>query len=431
MAFAILMGIFAPVAAATTGFGAVFLPLWGEAAIYLAALFVACMVCHGELHQARPGPRYLTVFYLTVSAGGVLGGVFASVLSPRLFREFTEYPLGLAAACALGFVGWLRSGAWALWTRGNFAIRIPLMAMLFGTLGSVYLIARTGGADVQAAVRNFFGILWVTQVKSDTGDFLQLTHGRTKHGTQYVQGPLRRQPTTYFGPHGGAGLIMNALGGPNRNIGIIGLGTGTMAAWGRAGDTFRFYEINPAVETIAHTWFAYLKDSQAKVEVALGDARIQMENELLSGRREDFDLIVVDAFSSDAIPMHLLTAECAEIYKRRLKPGGMILMHISNRALNLGPVVQGMAEHLGWHAAQFLSSGYAPTGEDSSQWVLLTPPRRVASRGRDRTPGFELDGRSPAGVDRRLRQSLARPDVVITSPFSRWRFHPRTRRRCG
>src|SRR5207248_2377464 len=116
---------------------------------------------------------------------------------------------------------------------------------------------------------------------------------------------LSTQPTSYFGPHGGAGLIMQALTMPNRNIAIIGLGSGTMAAWGRPGDTFRFYEINPAVEGLANTWFTYLKDSHAKIEIALGDARIQMERELQSGSHADFDLIVVDAFSSDSIPMHL------------------------------------------------------------------------------------------------------------------------------
>jgi hypothetical protein len=349
------------------------LPIWGEAAIYLAALFAACMLCHGELRLSRPGPRYLTAFYLTVSAGGVIGGVFVALIAPQVFREFTEYPLGLTAACVLGLVGWMRSGAYAQWTRGNFSIRIPLMAMIFGALGAASLAALPGSVKgVQTVVRNFFGILWVVDRHDVAGDYRQLTHGRIKHGSQY-KGPLSTQPTSYFGPHGGAGLIMQALAMPNRSVAVIGLGSGTMAAWGRPGDTFRFYEINPAVEGLANTWFTYLKDSHAKIEIALGDARIQMERELQSGSHADFDLIVVDAFSSDSIPMHLLTAECADIYKQRLKPGGMLLMHISNRTLNLEPVVRGIAGHLGWRAAQFLSSGYAAGGEDASRWILLTP----------------------------------------------------------
>jgi hypothetical protein len=374
LSFAILAGVLAPVAAATTGAGAVFLPLWGEAVVYLAALFAACMVCHAELRHARPGPRHLTAFYLTVSAGGVLGGAFVAVVAPRVFNEFTEYPMALAAACTLGFIGWLRAGAWELWTRGNFSIRIPLMALLFGTLGAGSLAVLPGSVrGVQTVVRNFFGVLWVVNRNDQAGEYRQLTHGRIKHGSQYVEPPLRNQPTSYFGPHGGAGVVMNTLKAPGRSVAIIGLGAGTMAAWGRPGDTFRFYEINPDVEIIANTWFTYLKDSKAKIEVALGDARVQMERELVSGPNTPFDLIVVDAFSSDAIPMHLLTAECAGIYKRRLKPGGMILMHISNRTLNLEPVVRGLAQHLGWRAAQFLSNGYAPGGEDGSRWILLTP----------------------------------------------------------
>jgi spermidine synthase len=156
------------------------------------------------------------------------------------------------------------------------------------------------------------------------------------------------------------------------NVGIIGLGAGTMAAWGRPGDTTRFYEINPDDERVARQWFSYLGNSKAKVDVALGDARIVMERELAAGSRNDYDLIVVDAFSSDAIPMHLLTAQCADIYRQRLKPGGLLMMHISNRTLNLEPVVRGVANHLKWTASQFLSNGYSPAGEDSSRWILIS-----------------------------------------------------------
>ena len=153
---------------------------------------------------------------------------------------------------------------------------------------------------------------------------------------------------------------------------VVGLGTGTLAAWGKPGDTYRFYEINPAVQDIAHQWFTYLKDSKAKTEIVLGDARVQMERELANGQAQDFDVIAVDAFSSDAIPLHLLTAECGDIYRRRLAPGGFLLLHISNRSLNLEPVTRGLAQHLGWQAAELVSTDHIATGESSSNWVLIT-----------------------------------------------------------
>ncbi len=374
--FAVLAGVLAPVAAATTSAGVVFLPLWGEAAVYLGALFAACMLCHGELALSRPAARHLTAFYLIVSVGGVIGGVFVALIAPGMFRQFTEYPLALTGTCALGLVGWFRSGAYAEWTRQNFRVRVPMMALLFGTLGSVALAVLPGiGKIPMATVRNFFGILTVAERADEAGAFRQLTHGRIKHGSQYLKEPLRSQPTSYFGPRSGVGVVMQAMQkeGADRNIAIIGLGAGTMAAWGRPGDNIRFYEINPDDETVAREWFSYLKDSKAKVDVALGDARIVLERELAEGKRNDYDMIVVDAFSSDAIPMHLLTAQCADIYRQRLKPGGLLMMHISNRTLNLEPVVRGVAGHLGWSASQFLSNGYAPAGEDGSRWILIAP----------------------------------------------------------
>ena len=167
---------------------------------------------------------------------------------------------------------------------------------------------------------------------------------------------------------------------PGLNIAVVGLGAGTIAAWGRPGDTIRFYEINPDDEGVARKWFTYLGDSKAKIDVALGDARIVLERELEQGSRNDYDMIIVDAFSSDAIPMHLLTSECADIYKQRLRPDGILMMHISNRTLNLEPVVRGIAEHLGWMPSNFVSSGLASTGEDGSKWILLTADKNFAQK---------------------------------------------------
>jgi hypothetical protein len=245
------------------------------------------------------------------------------------------------------------------------------MALLIGGLTSVVAMVTNNSAAL-ASVRNFYGILRVKESIDNNSAIRMLTHGTIRHGFQYLRGAKTTWPTTYYGPHSGAGIVLNALAKPGRRVAVIGLGAGTMAAWGRPGDTFRFYEINPAVESIANTWFTYLKDSKARTEIVLGDARVQMERELAQGQSHDFDLIAVDAFSSDAIPLHLLTAECGDIYRERLRPGGLLLLHISNRLLNLEPVARGLSRHLGWKAVTFQSGDDVETGESSATWVLVT-----------------------------------------------------------
>ena len=368
--FAGAAGLFAPVACAVIS-AAVALSLWWQLGVYLIALFVTCMVCHGELARSRPSSRHLTAFYLTIAAGGALGGVFVALVAPHVFTEFSEYPIGLAAACLLGFVGWLRTGALKQWTSRNLGVRVPLMALLLGGITSAVATVTNGNQPAVASVRNFYGILRVSERSDNNGPLRQLTHGRIQHGFQYLREPQRTWATSYYGPNGGAGIALNALPG-RRRVAIIGLGTGTLAAWGRPGDTFRFYEINPAVESVAGAWFSFLKDSRAQTQVVLGDARVQLERELSEGESQEFDMIAVDAFSSDVIPVHLLTAECGDIYRRHLAPDGLLLLHISNRSLNLERVARGLAEHLGWRVVLFFSGAKDETGESTSRWVIIT-----------------------------------------------------------
>lgn len=304
--FAGLAGVLAPVTCAVITLS-VAISVWKQFAVYAAALFATCMVCHGELARSRPSPRHLTSFYLTIAAGGALGGVFAALIAPRVFREFSEYPIGLAGACILGFVCWMRSGALSQWTGRNFAVRVPLMALMFGGVICVWATAINKQPGI-AARRNFYGILRVVERRDHNGLLRELSHGRVQHGFQYLDPDKRSWPTSYYGPHSGVALGIDALPHPRR-VAVVGLGAGTLAAWGSEGDTYRFYEINPNVEPIARKWFTFLGDSKARTNVVLGDARIQMEHELTEGQAHDFDLIAVDAFSGDAIPMHLLTAE--------------------------------------------------------------------------------------------------------------------------
>ncbi len=370
--FAVGSGIAAPVACAVMG-AAVALSLKSQLIAYMIALFIVCMLCHGELARSRPAQRYLTAFYLTVATGGALGGVFVALIAPRVFSEYGEFPLGFAAACLLGFAGWLRTGAFSQWTTRNFSVRIPLMALLLGGLTAIAAFVTNLDHPGVERFRNFYGILRVGQTFDINGPIRQLTHGSIRHGYQYQREPQRHWATSYYGAHSGVAIAINALDIPHRRIAVIGLGTGTLAAWGRAGDTYRFYEINPLVETIARTRFTYLADSKAKTEVVLGDARVIMQRERDAGAHHDFDLIAVDAFSSDSIPLHLLTAECADLYRERLSPHGALLLHISNRTLELNPVARGLAAHLGWKSTLFLSGMDQKTGESSSYWALLTP----------------------------------------------------------
>jgi hypothetical protein len=369
--FACAAGVLAPIGCVAPTLSGQ-LSLRTQLGIYLAVMFVTCIVCHGELARARPSPRYLTTFYVAIAAGGAVGGVFVALIAPHVFTEFIEYPIGLGVACLLAFLGWMRTGALAQWTRGKLAVRVPLMALLFGGVTALVAAATTGSLPSLASARNFYGILRVIERADNNGPFRELRHGRTRHGFQYLMGPQHEWPTSYYGPHSGVAIALNALDLPKRRVAVIGLGAGTLAAWGRPGDTFRFYEINPDVRSIARDWFTFLRDSKAQTEIVLGDARVQLEHELATGRSRDFDLVAVDAFNSDAIPFHLLTAEAASIYQRHLAPGGLLLLHISNRVLNLEPVARGMAEYLGWKAILFVSFDDPQTGESSSKWVLLT-----------------------------------------------------------
>jgi hypothetical protein len=404
--FAIAAGLFASIACAlpTISIG---LSLRSQLAVYLIALFVTCMICQGELARSRPSPRYLTTFYLTIAAGGAIGGVFVALIAPRIFTDFSEYQIGLGAACLLGFAGWLRTGALAQWTSRNFAVRLPLMALMIGGVTAIVASMTAGRQGLAASARNFYGILRVMTLEDGNGPFRELQHGRTRHGFEYLQTARKDWPTSYYGPHSGIAIALNALDKPHRRIAVVGLGAGTLAAWGRNGDTFRFYEINPDVEQIARAWFSFLSDSKAQTEVVLGDARVQLERELTAGRSEDFDLIAVDAFSSDSIPMHLLTAECADIYRRRLAPGGVLALHISNRALDLDPVARGMARYLGWTAVQIISEDHPASGESSSRWVLLTSNQDFLER---------------AGLAHKLSEWSSRAPIIWTDDFaSLWR----------
>ncbi len=331
---------------------------------YLAGLFLACMFCHGEIARQRPAARHLTGFYLMISLGGVLGGLLVAVVAPLAFSGYFELGFGLAACAMLVLVRRSAADRWA---------KLVFVPVLLFAFFCIYRQWEDYAKDALVTSRDFYGALRVFSESRDGGELVTLRHGRIMHGAQWIEPPeQRRLPVTYYGPASGLGVVLAALHPAQaRRLGMVGLGAGTLAAYGKPGDTVRFYEINPQVVDIARTRFHYIDDSGAKVEIALGDARLSLERE----PPQRFDVLAIDAFSGDAIPTHLLSAEAMDVYVRHLKPDGVIVFHVTNRYLDLAPVVARIAASRGLRAGLI---EYEPTDEEeglyhsSADWVVVT-----------------------------------------------------------
>lgn len=343
------------------------LPLYVTIPLFAVGLFVCCMVCHGELARLKPDPRYLTLFYLMVSIGGAIGGVFVGLIAPNVFNGYYELPLALIGCAALVLAA-LRRDLFrdAKWSLGWLAALAYVLAL---TVSVGYEVKKAQGKN-RVAVRNFYGGLRVGDSGSGRDATRTLTHGTIIHGEQFLAPERRRQATTYYGPETGVGLAIRSLD-PNtpRHIGVIGLGAGTLASYGRLGDRFHFYEINPLDIRLARSQFSYLADCQAQLDIVLGDARLSLEREPDQG----FDVLAVDAFSSDSIPVHLLTVEAFRLYFRHIKPEGALAVHISNLYLNLEPIVELAAKALGKQTRVIDTEDDADvTGVFAATWVLVT-----------------------------------------------------------
>jgi protein-L-isoaspartate O-methyltransferase len=343
------------------------------AMLYLGTMFVACMVCHGEVYRLRPGASRLTGFYLSLSAGGAAGGLFVALVAPFVFPDYFELHLALFLTAALVLVVLrqdptlpLREG------RARWAWALPFLAL--AALGyGLADVATTSLRGSLSVTRGFYGVLKVNDNDAEIAGahHLTLQHGATIHGLQYVDPEKRTDPSSYYTSTSGIGRLLRAhKPGGGRRVGAIGLGCGTLAAWGRSGDTFRFYEINHDVAHLATSTFTYLKDSKAKTELVMGDARLSMEREA----DQQYDVIVLDAFSSDAIPVHLLTLEAFDHYQRHLKPDGAIAVHVSNRYLDLHPVVYRIADKIGFPAITIddNDTAYEEAGFYGSDWIIMT-----------------------------------------------------------
>jgi hypothetical protein len=416
-------------------FGNIFL----QAATYFFVLFVVCMVCHGELARAKPHPRYLTSFYLTVAAGGAFGGVFVGLLAPHIFRGFWEYQLGLWIAAVLLLLILVRdSQSWLYQNRMPVPVIVIAVAALLPEAASLaaprakgildhfpaliagvlilYVFlngrrkdpepARTRAAPIcctaaalmaalvftgsglahsrkaLARYRNFYGTLSVVPRDADdpARSALMLLHGRISHGLQLRAPEYRHCPTSYYAAASGIGFAIRQASlaaiqeRRNLRLGVVGLGVGTIAAYGQPGDSIRFYEINPQVIEVAsnRSYFTFLSDSPAHIEIIPGDARQSLEHESDRGEFQNFDVLAIDAFSGDSIPVHLLTQQAISVYLRHVsKPGGILAFHITNTYLDLRPVIISAADHFGLNVVWVHAMGDGLLSVESD-WMLLS-----------------------------------------------------------
>ena len=340
-----------------------------QLSVYSFALFVFCMTCHGELARLKPEPARLTGYYLSLSAGGALGGLFVGAVAPLVFTLYAELHLGIWICCALVLVALWRDpgsrlhGGQPVWAWGVLSVACVALGI------TLVVDARSSRYEVIASSRNFYGVLRVLRVSPGEGHGLvALRNGVTDHGFQFLSGPNRLKPTTYYSVESGAGQVFRFYQErPRLKVGTVGLGVGTIAAYGRPGDHMTFYEINPEVVEMAMTHFTYLRDSAALVEIVTGDGRLMLERESSRG----FDILILDAFNGDAIPVHLLTVEAFEIYKRHVKPDGVIAVHVSSRHFDLDPAIRDVAQQVGLRTVSFTNLDGVP-GVWAARWMLLS-----------------------------------------------------------
>ena len=340
--------------------------------VALGVLFSICMMCHGELTRCKPEAGRLTQFYLSISVGGALGGLFVSVVCPLVFTGYVEYHLGLVAAFLIAAVILIKE------VIGKGSLKQACITLLVGLAAGLNVGAQWDILQVDriAASRNFYGTLRVVQ-KDELGVMpaqRRLVHGRIIHGVQLADTGQHGTPTSYYNAESGVATTLKLMHEREAiHVGVVGLGVGTLVTYGREDDQYTFFEINPAVVDYANEHFTFLSKTKAQVNTIVADGRLGLE----SLDEEVFDLLVIDAFSSDSIPAHLLTVEAMEIYQRVVKDDGLIALHLSNNHLNLLPVVVNAADHLRLAVRAFKTPGNPEVAADNALWVIVGEDQNV------------------------------------------------------
>jgi len=345
---------------------------------HTSMIFIACILCHGELFRQKPPASRLTLFYLMISIGGAIGGIFVSLVAPFIFNGLWEYEMSLIVIFA-----WFSLQMW-----GRFQLKSPWQApLVVGVFSCLILFPfiQTAWDEyplVKAKVRNFYGVITVkeSRVNFPRSHKVKLYHGDIKHGFQYLHPKEKSWKTTYYGDRSGIGIALNYhpsrenLNSPSR-VGIIGVGTGTLSLYGRGPqDYFRYYEINPAIVEFSSTYFTFIQDSidrGTQTDIVIGDARSQLFNEHKNKTPGNFDILAIDAFVGDSIPIHLLTQECFELFLSHLAPNGVLAFHISNLYVDLGPLIWRLADNFGYKAVSIKQKD-ARRGQSQNTWVIVT-----------------------------------------------------------
>lgn len=360
------------------------LPLGLVVGLYCCGLFVCCMFCHGELARLKPDPAHLTSFYLLISLGSALGAFFAALLAPRCFSGHFELQIALGACAVLVPVVYRRDPRSRLYRARWQPAWLALLGLTTALVGGLIVTGVEESARARVMVRNFYGVLSVVDqpdsktpstrnaAGAEASESLRsrkLMNGSIDHGMQWLSTSRRREPTSYYGADSGIGIALRAAGEKQASlrVGVVGLGVGTLASYGRRGDRYSFYELNPLVARLASEEFSYIRDSAANVDIVLGDGRLSLERDPL----RQFDVLAVDAFSGDSIPVHMLTRQAFALYFRHLQSRGVLAVHISNQYLNLKPVVQAAAAALHKPAVVIDNPGDRARGVFRSTWVLL------------------------------------------------------------
>lgn len=354
---------------------------------YGLGVFVICMVLHGELARLKPGEDKLTLFYLLTSLGGALGGFFIIFIVPVIFKNYWEIYIALGGSIiALLFLFSRKEYAFKknLYKNAGYIIGVSLLILMGYTY---YTESRSKNSIVLESRRNFYGVLKVIEKNKNSDTWMrQLIHGVIAHGLQLMDKNFMNVPLAYYGAQSGIGLAINFHSeryNPENNyrlnVGMIGMGIGTISAFGKENDTFKYYEINDEVEILAKKYFSYVSNSKSKTDVVIGDGRISLERELNKTGSNMFDVLGVDAFSGDAVPIHLLTKEAMDLYLKHLKKDGILAFHISNKYLNLVPVMKGLTMHSGIPFYGFVQKGDSDNLLKDAEWILFTTNKNFIS----------------------------------------------------
>lgn len=384
-----------------------------ELILYSSFLFTIFMICHGELYTLKPHPQHLNIFYLLIAFGTVVGSFFVAIISPIIFKNYFELPIGVALSLIIALIALIYYDKTFFYKilakfklfsskKEAYIFILIFIPFLFISVNFIYKAVFNVNRSYNLSFRNFYGIVKVQEQKIQGETVFYLLHGKIVHGGQYKNGTRRYNPLTYYGKNTGIEIAIQnhpkrKSSHKNLHIAVLGLGAGELAAYGRKGDIIRFYEINSQVIQIANKYFTYLKDSKAKIHVIEGDARLSLEKEIKQTVK--YDILVVDVFSDDSIPMHLMTKEAIDIYLKRLNSDGILAINMTNKYIDLTPVLQRHGHDFGKEVRFTLPKGDKGKAIFSSEWALLTSNKQFLNSNKSL-----LAQKTPQGNIRKVKR---------------------------